>query len=425
MAILKHLVAFGLYLSADAFQIWKASDFDNLDVGAACISALSSDITCNSYIRSFMQLRYRGSLQNVTLTDEICTGTCSASLRKWFDTVSKDCAGKTLGSSGMVPTLYGGNIWAGWNETCVKDPKTKKYCNDIIAEFTEVDDGEEMPKTELCHTCYLRRLALMQSSQYSIYNQYYKEQLELVYKTCGGSGPTDFPPPLKEEEKEEPFCLTGKYYTTKEGDTCDSISKASDVSGSMLYMGNQEAIGDCRDVPAGLKLCLPMTCKTYYVKPDDTCFGIETSLDLAWDDVQKYNSWIRADCADLQTGTDFYGKTICIGPLGDTSSAMQVSSIKRKASSGNGPAFVLISPPQEAEVAEDTTLNCGKWHVVEKGDTCESICKESDICEGTIFYDINPSLATDKTKCDDSLVLGEALCVTPITGWNITATGDA
>ncbi|KAM0424888.1 hypothetical protein ACHAPT_009944 [Fusarium lateritium] len=283
-----------------------------------------------------------------------------------------------------------------------------------------------MPREELCHICYRRRLAMMQTSQYSIYDEYYKEELERVYKTCGGSGPTEIPPPLKEEVEEPAFCLTSKHYTTKEGDTCDSISKASGVSGALLYIGNQEAIVDCRKVPVGLRLCLPMTCKTYYVQPDDTCFSIETSQGIRWDDVQFYNSWVNRGCTNLQTGTDFYGKSICISPLGEeTSAATKASNIQRTMSRGNGPTFVRIAPPEDAEVAEDTTLNCGKWHVVTESDTCGGICKENGICKDNLIYEINPSLG--KEKCTESLVPGVALCVAPISGWNVTyeSTGDA
>ena len=138
MAILKHLVAFGLFLGVGAFRVFEVADLDNYDIGDACVSALSADIACNPYIRSFMELSYRGSLENITLTDEICVGTCSGSLRKWFEAVSKDCAGKSFGSSGRaIPTQYGGNIWAGWNETCVKDPKTNRYCNGKLWKVTK------------------------------------------------------------------------------------------------------------------------------------------------------------------------------------------------------------------------------------------------------------------------------------------------
>jgi len=43
------------------------------------------------------------------------------------ESVSTKCAGKTV--NGAIPTKHGDYIWAGYNETCVRDPKTKEYCN--------------------------------------------------------------------------------------------------------------------------------------------------------------------------------------------------------------------------------------------------------------------------------------------------------
>ncbi|KAF4466832.1 hypothetical protein FALBO_6306 [Fusarium albosuccineum] len=349
----------GLCLSASAnFNIYNATTLEDVNVGDACVKAMAADIACPAYIRSFMQPRYHGSLNNVALTDEICTGTCSASLKRWFNTVR-----------------YGGYIWAGWNETCIKDPKTKKYCN----------------------------------------------ELEKVYKTCGGSGPTEIPPLPKVEEPVE-YCLTNRYHVTKEGDTCDSIAKAYlGVAGIFLYTGNQNLIGDCRDLPAGLKLCLPSTCPTY--------------VGLMIDDVEYYNSWINADCTNLHKATDFYGKSICIGPFGADSPAPSfmhsnnapVARVSLKFSSANGPAVVLTDPPVEADVADGTTMKCGLWHVIKEGETCENICAAHNICEEDVMYTVNPSLPQDTDKCTKSLVPGEALCVAPISGWNTTyeSTGPA
>ncbi|RBR26167.1 uncharacterized protein FIESC28_01058 [Fusarium coffeatum] len=421
MALFKHLVVLGLCFSAGAFRIYEAENLESHGFPESCVSALSADITCDPYIRSFMQPRYRGSLRNVTLTDQICVGTCSGSLRKWVDTVSKECAGESFGSANNAPTRYGGNIWAGWNETCIKDPRTKKYCNDIIDEFSSPGDDESRPREELCHICYQRRFAVMQSSQYSIYNEYYKNKLEYIYKTCGRSGPTEILPPLKPKQKELDFCLSGNYYTSKEGDTCDSISKEAGVSGALLYMGNQDDIANCREVPAGLKLCLPTACETYYVKKGDTCFTVESALGLRIDSIPKYNSWVNRDCTNLQGGTDFYGKTICVSPLGSKATiegVLKASIVKHKSSSANGPVVLRTDPPKEAKVAEGTTLMCGDWHVVTKSDTCTSICKENDICEDDLMLAINPSL-TEK-KCDESLVPGTALCVAPVSGWDST-----
>ncbi|KAF5692427.1 hypothetical protein FDENT_2949 [Fusarium denticulatum] len=353
MVTLHHLVSM-LSLSfsvSAAFRIYNATDLESKSVGDACVKALSADIACPTYIRNFMAPRVHGSLGNLTLTNEICTGTCSASLRSWFNTVVSACADEDYGDG--VPQRYGGYIWAGWNETCIKDPKTKKYCGDVIAGFTEVKEGEEMPRDELCSVCYQRRLAMMQSSSYSVYNHYYQSQLEKVYKTCGGSGPTELPPPQKVEDTVD-FCLTNKYYTTKEGDSCDSIAKAyPGVAGVFLYMGNQKLIGDCRKIPAGIKLCLPTTCPTYVIKPGDTCWSIERAQGLDIDDVEYFNSWINVDCSNLQKATDFYGKTICIGAFGSKQAGSRIRyqdnnvaspKLQIKFSSANGPVFKPKAP---------------------------------------------------------------------------------
>ncbi|KAM0542828.1 hypothetical protein ACHAPJ_012608 [Fusarium lateritium] len=348
VAIQRLVPLLGFYLGAStAFSIYNAADLEANNLGDLCLKALSADISCSTAIRSFMAPSYHGSLGNVTLTDQVCTGTCSASLRKWFNTVVDACANDDFGNG--VPQRVGGYIWAGWNETCIRDPRTKRYCNDIIDEFKELKEGEEMPRNELCSVCYERMLSTMQSSAYSVYDSYYQSELEKVYKTCGGSGPTEIPPPPKVEEAVD-FCLTEKYYTTKEGDTCDSIAKANPgVAGVWLYMGNQERIADCRKVRAGIKLCLPTTCPTYVVQQNDTCWSIERAQSLDVDDVEYFNSWINADCSNLQKATDFYGKTICIGAFGskhagswirdDDKEKEDVASpaLRLKHSSANGP----------------------------------------------------------------------------------------
>ncbi|KAJ3510792.1 hypothetical protein NM208_g15491 [Fusarium decemcellulare] len=128
VAIQRLVPLLGLCLGASAnFNIYNATTLEDANVGDACVKAMAADIACPAYIRSFMQRRYHGSLYNVTLTDEICTGACSASLKRWFNTVVSACAGEDVANG--VPQRYGGYIWAGWNETCIKDPKTKKYCN--------------------------------------------------------------------------------------------------------------------------------------------------------------------------------------------------------------------------------------------------------------------------------------------------------
>ncbi|CAG1977927.1 unnamed protein product [Fusarium graminearum] len=52
------------------------------------------------------------------------------SLRSWFNTVELACRGYTLG--GAVPMLWAGYMWAGYNETCLKD-SSGQYCNGMAS----------------------------------------------------------------------------------------------------------------------------------------------------------------------------------------------------------------------------------------------------------------------------------------------------
>lgn len=274
-----------------------------------------------------------------------------------------------------------------------------------------------MPRAELCNTCHIRRLAMMQASSYSIYDTFYKEQLEYVYAQCGVKGPTELPPPLYTAEPEPtPYCVTNKRYTTKEGDTCELISNITSVSSAALYMGNQDLLKDCSGLPAGLSVCIPMTCQTHYVQPKDTCTSIEWSRQIALGSVRKYNSWIDAACTNLQSASAFYGRYVCISPQGGVwSGTIPPPAATPTPGASDGYSKVITPPPNGVQVAVGTTLNCGKWHVVAEGDSCVAIALKNSI-EAALFHEINPSLG-DGSACDGSLKQQTALCVGPTYTW--------
>jgi hypothetical protein len=65
------------------FAIYQPEKLD-VTLGEGCIGALAANINCADYVRSFMLLSYRGSLNNITLTDTICTSDCLQSLKGWY-----------------------------------------------------------------------------------------------------------------------------------------------------------------------------------------------------------------------------------------------------------------------------------------------------------------------------------------------------
>lgn len=107
----------GHQLANAQFSIYEPAYLDD-ELGDRCIEALTAQIDCSPFVEEFQRLSYRGDL-DVELTDSICTADCSFSLKSWFDAVS-----------GGIATRYGGYMWAGFNETCVKDPRPPHaYCN--------------------------------------------------------------------------------------------------------------------------------------------------------------------------------------------------------------------------------------------------------------------------------------------------------
>jgi hypothetical protein len=113
----------------EGFTVYDPSSLD-VSLGSSCIEALSAIINCVPWVQTFTQLSYRGSLE-LELTDALCSTDCGSSLKTWFDSVATQCAGQTL--NGAIPTKFGGFMWAGYNETCIRDPRPPKpYCNGML-----------------------------------------------------------------------------------------------------------------------------------------------------------------------------------------------------------------------------------------------------------------------------------------------------
>jgi hypothetical protein len=99
------------------FQVYPPGFISTLKLPATCQTALTTTIYCDDYISPWIYPAYRGSLGNQTLTDSICDPGCGLSVASYFNTVSSACADYTV--AGAPPSLFGGYIYQGWNETCL------------------------------------------------------------------------------------------------------------------------------------------------------------------------------------------------------------------------------------------------------------------------------------------------------------------
>lgn len=101
----------------------------DLNLTAACESALYQAVYCDDAASSLMTNRYMGSFGNSTKTTQVCDPGCAASIAQLSANVSVSC-GETAGLVPGLPFLGLINMfWSNWNQSCFVDPTTGQNCN--------------------------------------------------------------------------------------------------------------------------------------------------------------------------------------------------------------------------------------------------------------------------------------------------------
>ena len=262
----------------------------------------------------------------------------------------------------------------------------------------------------------------MQRTPFSIFDHRYKRRLEYIQAKCGIKGSTDIPclPTPAEPPKPEPFCLSNRTIETTGLETCDSIAEEHKVSSAALYMNNQPAIGDCKNITAGVKLCLPPTCKeTYVLQPEDTGRSIEErfydrSRGISSGSLLRtYNPWVAQDHSNLRNGSAIYGCVLCLGPPnGFHTKAPRIDGNPAFSTSRIGQTWEVQSPPDDCEIPKGTTQECGRWYKAREGDSCAHVAMTNKITSKLLLA-ANPSLGACARECENNITVGKAYCVQP------------
>ncbi|KAL4962771.1 uncharacterized protein BDV14DRAFT_202405 [Aspergillus stella-maris] len=133
----------------------------------SCKAALYQTVNCADQTASLMTDGYIGSFNNDTITAQVCSAGCEASIAKLHQTIDSTCGS----SASLVPGLPFLDmldlLWGNWNQSCFVNPTTGKNCNDIIAAFPEVEDLADLLEPNLCSYCNVQKLALMQADAYN------------------------------------------------------------------------------------------------------------------------------------------------------------------------------------------------------------------------------------------------------------------
>ncbi|KAH7006940.1 hypothetical protein EDB80DRAFT_684201 [Ilyonectria destructans] len=127
------------------FQVYTLDALRNVDVPDTCKTALSSKVLYDYYVTIFEEFGYRGTLDHKTLTGSICDEGCNESLMDWFTSVKTSCQGYNI--SRQLPTTLSRRI-----------PHRQVHAVDTI---------NDMPLSEMCSDCHVKKLAMMQGSPYS------------------------------------------------------------------------------------------------------------------------------------------------------------------------------------------------------------------------------------------------------------------
>lgn len=98
-------------------------------LSSTCQQVLQQTIGCDDYVAGLGDKTYHGSLGDPTLTNSVCTATCEKALVTTRRRISGACASTPDIIPGYPVISLIESVITGWNETCLKDTATGKYCN--------------------------------------------------------------------------------------------------------------------------------------------------------------------------------------------------------------------------------------------------------------------------------------------------------
>lgn len=315
---------------------------------------------------------------------------------------------------------------------------------DVIESWNAVDDISKMPKVQLCSYCYGAKLRTMQQSPYSVYDESYEERLKYVAKgeliwfwfsvaipvannqniVCGTSPVSTAPKPgeIMINSTLPILCKPEQIYTTRAGDTCDSIAVAKKVSAATLYHTNSN-IPSCNSISPGLSICLPPSCKsTYSVGLNETCVAIAVAQGTTWMNIVSWNAGLDLLCSNIADSNPTWGSTICVTPPGggfENSPGEPTlpgnGNTGGHGGAGNGYSEDQVNPPVGALVAKDTTKQCGQYIQASLGDDCARMILPA-VVPMDLFIQVNPSLVSAYI-CTSKLQPGAWYCLHPSRSW--------
>ncbi|KAL1961764.1 hypothetical protein VTN77DRAFT_1090 [Rasamsonia byssochlamydoides] len=307
-------------------------------------NALTATIaTCDESFIQYPVWDYGGPFENATARDLFCSSDCTDSLASYSSSVAAACANDPDPWDGIPASFWGDCLAAYQERICLRDLNSTDYCIDIMSNYTWPDEDVALPDILpdiLCSSCFMRHLQAVQSTPYSNYDESWPENYAAAQAFCNVSYPTAVQPwPLNVTQT----LPAGLVYATGNATTSNSVS-----SGALRVLNN--LFPDCSNLSPGTSLCLPMTCQTYTVQPNDTCWSIAGNYSTSFISLISYNPTINSQCSNLATG-----EIICLSPPSGNYTPTTIPGVTPTQTSVY--ATSAVSAP--GLVAQGTTTDCG------------------------------------------------------------------
>lgn len=194
---------------------------------------------------------------------------------------------------------------------------TGDFCDTLLASWV---NETTLTSAQNCSNCFLGVQSVELSSPFG-YDDTLAANFQALTSSCGASGYAFTSPTAyglngtatntaspSSTATPTPNCTTS--YTVQDGDDCNSVARAHNVSTFSLLYENTLNIY-CLNFPAaGTSLCLPPQCALYTVQPGDTCDGIvNRTAGITVTQLLAWNPNINALCGNMLR---FAGTEICV-----------------------------------------------------------------------------------------------------------------
>ncbi|KAG9077215.1 hypothetical protein FRC06_009023, partial [Ceratobasidium sp. 370] len=401
---LSSFIAFGaaINLYQDEFDLPAG-----VNATSACGKALNASIACDASLAPAVA----GISPPASTLNTLCVSSCYNSLKSYRTSIASACGTSVViqGTDATFPITYEvDNLLYTYNATCTKDANTGAWCAQLLNSSwpgTTKDTAiETLDASILCGSCNIQSLIISQQSVFGYDPTFVSNAWPTIQSKCKiTTSITDPGQAYLNITTPDPgplTCISGKTYTVKSGDNCQTIAASQNVGTNDLISINSIMPG-CSSLWVGQVLCLPQSCQTYAIQSGDTCNSIveARAADMTYAQLLAWNPTIDPWCSNLVAGTN-----ICVSAPGGYFSPNPVTSAIPTGT------LITTATPAPTGTAPGAPTNCGRWYIVQPGETCNTIILSQGITMDD-FRAANPQINADCTN----LWAATAYCVYIVT----------